>query len=163
MRAMIASTVRGRARGALPRAVRARLLRRLARAMDAAGLGEAELSLSLVDDDEIHALNRRWRGKDQPTDVLSFGMSEAGGAESGLLGDVVISVETAARQAQAGARPLEAELLHLAVHGLAHLAGYDHATVRQERVMFGWEAALRAQALRRGEVEIVPRPSRKRS
>jgi probable rRNA maturation factor len=179
MPAMIATTVRGRARGAIPRAARGRLVRRLGRAMAAAGVGAAELSLALVDDDEIRALNRRWRRKDRPTDVLSFALDEAatpaGGlprqrdpksergcaATTSLLGDVVISVETAARQAAAAARPLEAELLHLAVHGLAHLCGYDHATVREERVMFGWEAELRAVALGRGAIQIVPRPSRK--
>src|SRR5437762_9578599 len=129
--------------------------------MEAAGVGGAELSLSLVDDDEIRALNREWRGEDHATDVLSFSQVEGEAVrldEAPLLGDVVISVETARRQADARAVALDAELLHLAVHGLAHLCGYDHATAAEERVMFGWEAALRAQALAAGAVARAPRP-----
>jgi probable rRNA maturation factor len=156
---MVATTVLGRARGALARSDRARLRRRLARAMAAAGVASSELSLALVDDDVIHDLNRRWRGVDRPTDVLSFAQQEGEGGSGGALGDVVISVETARRQAAAVAgRQLDDELLHLAVHGLAHLLGYDHATRREERVMFGWEAELRAQALAPGRPRLVERP-----
>jgi probable rRNA maturation factor len=64
-----------------------------------------------------------------------------------VLGDVVISVETAARQAVEAGRTLEEELLWLAVHGFVHLCGYDHATVEEERRMFGWEAELRGKAM----------------
>lgn len=156
---MIATTVRGRARGRLSSTERRRLGRRLERAMAAAGVGSAELSLSLVDDDEIRALNRDYRRRDRPTDVLSFSMREGEGAiASALLGDVVISVDTARRQAEAAGRPLDDELLHLAVHGLAHLLGYDHATAAEERVMFGYEAQLRAEAERRGPVRTVQGP-----
>lgn len=81
----------------------------------ALGLQKAELSIVLCDDPFIHALNREWRGKDAPTDVLSFPMEEGD-----LLGDVVISVETAARDAT----PIRV----LLVHGLLHLLGYDHET-----------------------------------
>jgi probable rRNA maturation factor len=63
-----------------------------------------------------------------------------------MLGDIVISVETAERQARARAQGLEAELFHLGVHGLCHLLGYDHATRAEERVMFAYEARLRAEA-----------------
>ncbi len=156
---MISTAVRGRARGAIPRSQRQRLARRLARAMAAAGAADSDLALSLVDDDEIRLLNRDYRHKDKPTDVLSFSLREGEAALPGApLGDVVISVETASRQARAAARPLEAELLHLAVHGLAHLLGYDHATKREERVMFAFESALRSRATARGSIKEVERP-----
>ncbi len=128
--------------------------------MAAAGEARSSLSLALVDDAAIHALNRDYREVDKPTDVLSFSMREGPGGElhPDLLGDVVISVETAARQAAEAGRTLEEELLHLAVHGLAHLCGYDHATVDEERRMFGWEAELRAEATRASTVRRIPRP-----
>ncbi len=140
--------------------IRTRLGRRLARAMTAAGEPGSQLSLSLVDDEEIRALNRDYRDKDRPTDVLSFAMreGEGGALHPELLGDVVISVETAERQAAEAGHSLDEELLALAVHGLAHLLGEDHATADEERRMFGWEALLRAQALGRGAVSPVPRP-----
>lgn len=143
------------------------LTRGLDRAMQAAGVGAGEVSLSLVGDEEIHALNRTWRDEDKPTDVLSFSQRDehlsarqrSRPAEAGEpLGDIVISVDTAARQAAARGASLDAELLHLAVHGLAHLLGYDHATPDEERVMFGWEARLREQAEGRGAVRPAPPP-----
>ena len=133
------------------------LRRRLARAMQAAGVRDA-VSLSLTGDREVRALNRDYAGEDHATDVLSFSQREGDGADFGPLGDIVISVATARRQARAGKRALVDELAHLAVHGLAHLCGYDHATKAEERVMFGWEAKLRAQAEGRGSVRRVPRP-----
>lgn len=101
--------------------------RALLRAVDE---GESSLSLTLVDDAAIRALNREHRGKDASTDVLSFGLYEAGerapdGAER-LLGDVVISIETARRQAQAYDAPLQRELERLLIHGVLHVLGHDH-------------------------------------
>ena len=155
---MIGLSVRGGAR-TLPRSSRDRLRRRLHRAMVAAGVGEAEVALSLIDDAEMQALNRSYRRKDRPTDVLSFSMREGEGAElhPELLGDLVISVDTARRQAAEHAHDLDAELLHLAVHGLAHLLGYDHATTGEEQRMFAYEARLREQACgRRAVVTVAP-------
>ena len=95
------------------------------------------MSVTLTDDETLQALNRDYRGKDQPTDVLSFAQrdtlphtprSPAVRPESELLGDVVISVETAARQAEAHEETLEEELALLAVHGILHLLGYDDET-----------------------------------
>ena len=103
-------------------------LRRSARRL-LAGLARdgAELSVLLVSDGEMRRLNRDWRGRDRPTDVLSFAQGEgAGAAPDGLLGDVVISVDTARRQARSGRRPLGREAERLLVHGLLHLLGYDH-------------------------------------
>jgi probable rRNA maturation factor len=151
-----AATVRRR----VPPTMRRRLADRLRRAMVAAGEGASEVSVRLVDDREIRALNREWRGKDQPTDVLSFAMREGEGGwlHPELLGDIAISIDTATRQADEEGRTLEEELLHLAVHGLVHLVGYDHATVDEERRMFGWEALLRAEATSKRAVRSVPRP-----
>ena len=87
----------------------------------AAGVSE-QLSLTLCDDEFIRELNQRWRGVDRPTDVLSFPMED-----EQLLGDVVISVPTAERQASERAYGLRDELRVLLVHGVLHLMGYDHA------------------------------------
>jgi len=81
-----------------------------------------EVSLVLAGDGLLRRLNRDYRGKDRPTDVLSF---PGGGAEEGL-GDVVISVETAERNARALGRTLPQELDVLALHGFLHVLGYDH-------------------------------------
>lgn len=113
-----------------PRGLGARLAaaRRDARAALAAlGLGPCELSLALVDDEEMRALNRDWRGKDRTTDVLAFPQSEPGEeSPGGLLGDVVVSVPTAERQAAARGHAVEEEIRTLLVHGILHLLGHDH-------------------------------------
>jgi len=112
------------------------------RALD---LGDAELSVALTDDGEIRELNRVFRSKDKATDVLAFAMREGenlGPRPLGdatplpeTLGDVVISVETARRQATRRRHPLEDEVRELMAHGLLHLVGYDHQTDAEERVM----------------------------
>lgn len=97
--------------------------------LDAIGRADAELAVSLVDDDAIRDLNLRYRGKDGPTDVLSFAQSEGeplACAEPDSLGDVVISVETARRQAEQGGWTLDEELHRLLIHGVLHLVGHDH-------------------------------------
>jgi len=98
--------------------------------LESIDLVPAELSVVLCDDPFIQALNREHRGKDAPTDVLSFAMQEgAGGLEDDpVLGDLVISVETAQRQACAAGHTLLQEQRVLLVHGLLHLLGYDHET-----------------------------------
>ena len=140
----------------LPPATARRLRRDVARMVKAAALAEGrkdlEVALRLCGDPEIHALNRAWRGKNKPTDVLAFAQREAASADSDLLGDIVISVETAKRQAKRG---LYAELLHLTSHGLCHLLGYDHRTDDEERVMNARAAALRAQAAGKGRVRAA--------
>ena len=92
------------------------------------GMAQAELSVLLCDDAFIQGLNLQWRGKDAPTDVLSFAMGEGEGADVNpdVLGDIVISVDTAARQAAELGHAPERELRVLLVHGLLHLLGYDH-------------------------------------
>ena len=101
----------------------ARVLREAAREMLAKG-PRNELSLSLVTDRSMRALNRRWRKKDKPTDVLSFPLAPPGG--TGPLGDVVISLDTARRQAADGGWSLKLELRRLLAHGIVHCLGYDH-------------------------------------
>jgi len=95
------------------------------------------LSIALVSDREMRALNRRWRGKDRPTDVLSFPLEEPG-----TLGDVVISLDTARRQARAGGWPLAAELRRLLAHGILHCRGYDHSRPADARRMAAAERRL---------------------
>ena len=108
-------------------------------------LANSRLSVSLLftSDTEVHALNREWRGKDQPTNVLSFPMLERAevlalgpdGPEE-MLGDIALALETCTREAAEKDIPLEHHVAHLIVHGLLHLAGYDHATSPEDaRVM----------------------------
>jgi rRNA maturation RNase YbeY len=85
-----------------------------------------------VGDQRMRGLNRRYRGKDRTTDVLAFAMRETIHSSSGLLGDVVIAVPTAARQAKQGRRSLDEELTVLLVHGILHLCGYDHERSEKE-------------------------------
>src|SRR5262245_29483484 len=93
---------------------------------------QAELSLALVTDPMIHALNRQYRGKDKPTDVLSFPLADE--IQPSVLGDVVISVDTTARQAQQHGHSLGEELQILLIHGILHLLGYDHEVSRGESI-----------------------------
>ena len=113
------------------------LLRRARAALRAVGQSRAELSLSLVDDDEMQAINRQYRGIDRPTDVLSFSLYEGEGAayRGSLLGDVVIGIEVAARQAAERHRALDEEVGRLLVHGLLHLLGHDHERDEEARRM----------------------------
>lgn len=125
----------GKAEGVTSREIKARAERMLA-ALDLQG---AELSILLTDDRTIWRLNREFRGKDRPTDVLAFALLEgeqlAAEGDAQMLGDVVISLDTAARQAdERGWAPLD-EATHLLAHGLLHLVGYDHETDREEREM----------------------------
>jgi probable rRNA maturation factor len=140
----------------LPPAVRARLGREVARMVKAAALTEGrddfEVALRLCNDKAIRELNRDYRDKDKPTDVLAFAQREAAHADGALLGDIVISVQTAKRQTK---QSLYAELLHLASHGLCHLLGYDHRDDEEERVMNERAAALRQEAARSGRVRAA--------
>jgi len=88
----------------------------------------SDLSVAFVDDERMCELNRDWRGKDRPTDVLSFSQLEGEDmpGEAVLLGDVVVSVDTLQRQAREGGWSDEEELVRLLLHGLLHLLGHDH-------------------------------------
>ena len=112
-----------------------------------ADVGEtsAELGILFVGDQRMRSLNRQYRGKDRTTDVLAFAMREAAKSHvlrqaqgrpvrlaPDMLGDVVISVPTAARQAKEGQRSLDEELTVLLIHGILHLCGYDHERSEKE-------------------------------
>ncbi len=114
------------------------------------GRRDYEVSLRLTDDAAIHELNRDYRDKDKATDVLAFAQREGPAADPDLLGDIVISIPTARRQAKRG---LAAELLHLASHGLCHLLGYDHRDDDEELAMNARAAKLRREANRSGRVQ----------
>jgi probable rRNA maturation factor len=103
-----------------------------------------ELSIVLCDDAFIRALNRDYRGLDRSTDVLSFSQGDGalGDTETAVLGDVVISLETAARQARLRRRALADEATSLLVHGVLHLVGYDHEGSRRAREMLALAAWL---------------------
>ena len=107
-------------------------LRKIARTIcDGLGYRDAELSIVLTDDASIREINRTWRQKDKATDVLSFSQLEGepvgpGDAEAAVLGDVIISTDTALRQAEHAGHSLDAELQRLLVHGVLHLLGHDH-------------------------------------
>lgn len=111
-----------------------------------------EVDITIVDDEEIHQLNRDYRNVDRPTDVLSFALDEDDEDEPELLegqlhllGDIIISAETAARQAEEFGHGLEREIVYLAVHGLLHLLGYDHMVEEDKVIMRAKEEeALRA-------------------
>jgi probable rRNA maturation factor len=138
-------------------ALRRELRRMVAAAARTAG-HDLEAGVRFTDDAAIHALNRDYRHKDRPTDVLAFAQREGpGGAlHPSLLGDVVISVETARRQAKRrGPRGLAAELRVLAAHGLCHLLGYDHRDDAEEATMNARAAALVAEAARRGPIRAA--------
>ena len=102
--------------------------------------GPAEISVTFVNNEQIHELNRQYRGKDMPTDVLSFPMGENGvydvnhdtGAK--ILGDIVISMEKAVEQAKRYDHSLEREVGYLTAHSMLHLLGYDHETSGLDRV-----------------------------
>ncbi len=111
--------------------------------------GDYEVSVTFVDNNEIHQLNKEYRNIDRPTDVLSFPLGEDGvydlDNETGmyLLGDIVISIETAYKQAEIYGHSLEREIGFLTVHSMLHLLGYDHEEGKlQERIMREKEEAI---------------------
>lgn len=95
-----------------------------------------EVSVSFVDDEEIHVLNQTYRQVDRPTDVLSFPMDDQDSIDPPMLGDIVVSLPTAFRQAEEYGHSLEREVGFLLVHGFLHLNGYDHNTPSDEQEMF---------------------------
>jgi probable rRNA maturation factor len=95
-----------------------------------------DVTVVLTTDRAIRSLNRKYRGHDRPTDVLSFDIG-SGLDEAEPLGDVVISVETARRQAREYDVPLQTELVRLLIHGTLHLCGYDHQERREAAKMHG--------------------------
>ncbi|RKQ19157.1 rRNA maturation RNase YbeY [Lysinibacillus endophyticus] len=105
----------------------------------------SEVSITFVTNEAIHEINREYRDKDQPTDVISFALEEMGEGEieivgedlPRILGDIIISIDRTREQAEEYGHSFERELGFLAVHGFLHLLGYDHMTPEDEKVMFG--------------------------
>lgn len=122
----------------------------------------SELSVTFLTNDLIQEINRDWRGKDAPTDVISFAFDEMGEDEMDflldedeprLLGDLVISVERCREQASDYGHSFERELGFLAIHGFLHLLGYDHMTPEDEAEMTARQEEVLAHfELKRGEV-----------
>jgi len=147
------------------RGIKAVLQRAICEAAAMAATNGGELAIVLTDDSAIRALNRDWRGKDQPTNVLSFpapapshslprkrgrvgvgtASRNAGERRVRLLGDIVIAYETMAREAFAEHRPFRHHLAHLAVHGFLHLVGHDHIADAQADAMEALEIAVLAR------------------
>lgn len=120
---------------------------------------KVEVSIALVDDVAIQQLNAQYRKQDKPTDVLSFAQDEpAMPGMPRLLGDVVISVDTAARQAAVAGQRLQDEVCQLAIHGILHLLGYDDVTTEgyEEMVRKGAEIWQRVAALTAGPATDTP-------
>ncbi|MDE5413900.1 rRNA maturation RNase YbeY [Alkalihalobacterium chitinilyticum] len=120
--------------------------------------GPTEISITFVDDKRIQEINRDYRGKDTPTDVISFALNEAGEEEvqiidpegPNVLGDIIISIPRTIEQAQHYEHSFERELGFLLVHGFLHLLGYDHLTGEEEKIMFSrQEEILNAYGLKR--------------
>lgn len=107
-------------------------------------LSDSEVSVTFASDEEVRALNARWRGKDEPTNVLSFPMAETEGELAGaqLLGDVILARGVCEREAADKGIAVSDHAAHLVVHGTLHLLGYDHERGDEEAEMM--EAAERA-------------------
>ncbi len=113
----------------------------------------AEMSVTFVDNEKIREINREYRGKDAPTDVISFALEEMGEEEIEIigadlppvLGDIIISLPKAREQAEQYGHSFMRELGFLAVHGFLHLLGYDHETEEEEKVMFAKQEQLLQQ------------------
>jgi probable rRNA maturation factor len=152
------------------RGIKAVLQRAICEAASMAATTGGELAIVLTDDSAIRALNRDWRGKDQPTNVLSFPANAPSRSLPGkrgsvrapsrslpgkraregvgrvrLLGDIVIAYETMAREAAAEHLPFRHHLAHLAVHGFLHLVGHDHAADTEAEAMEALEIAVLAR------------------
>ncbi|PTE10299.1 rRNA maturation RNase YbeY [Mesorhizobium helmanticense] len=109
--------------------------------------GHSELSIVFSDDAHIRGLNANWRGKDKPTNVLSFPAFPfpKGGPLPPMLGDIVLAAETVAREAALEDKPLDNHITHLVIHGLLHLLGYDHETDTEAEEMEAIERSALAR------------------
>jgi probable rRNA maturation factor len=129
------------------RNTKALLQRAIAAAAAAVPTRGGEVAIVLTDDKASRVLNRVWRKKNTPTNVLSFPASEPHGADATprRLGDIVIAYETTEREARAERKPFAHHLTHLAVHGFLHLVGYDHVADDDAQAMEGLETSILAR------------------
>lgn len=134
--------------GGRPAVLEGRIHDSARRTLEAAGFrgGHAEISLVFADDSFIRELNRTYRDKDKPTNVLSFPQYEPGevlkDAPFMALGDIVLALETIEREAVEQEKPFEDHLLHLFVHGLLHLLGHDHEEDGEAEIMENLEIRI---------------------
>jgi probable rRNA maturation factor len=110
--------------------------------LNAVGEGDSTISVTLVNDDAIRDINREHRGKDKPTDVLSFPLEPEPFSQERLLGDIVISIDTARRQAADYDAPVQREIYRLLIHGLLHVLGHDHEEADERSAMESEERRL---------------------
>ncbi len=101
-----------------------------------------QVSISIVDKNEIHELNAKFRGVDSPTDVLSFPMEETDPRGVEILGDIVLCIDVAKEQAESFGHSFQRELAYLSVHSFLHLMGYDHMTEEDKLEMRGMEKEI---------------------
>ena len=105
-------------------------------------MAEAQLTVRITDEAEIRELNATYRGKDKPTNVLSFPFEAPPGVDIPLLGDIIVCAAVVAREAQEQGKPLEAHWAHMVIHGTLHLLGYDHIEETEAEEMEGLEIRL---------------------
>jgi probable rRNA maturation factor len=143
---------------------KAELLRRIRAMIRLLQLDKAEVSFVLTDDEHIHQLNKIYRHKDRPTDVLAFAMHEGefGALAGHMLGDVIVSVDTARKQAEERRRPVLDEVTMLLAHGLLHLLGWDHQTDAEDRRMRAETTRLCAAAAQPSPRSAVSKGGAKR-
>ncbi len=129
--------------------------------LSASGCPDAELSILIVDDEQIRVINRDYLQRDKSTNVISFAMQEGegGGIQPTLLGDIVISADTAARDAAEAGLVFESELYFLLLHGILHLLGYDHERGTEEDARWMEEREREIFALIRSEFLGDPVPA----
>ncbi|WP_298443919.1 rRNA maturation RNase YbeY [uncultured Ferrimonas sp.] len=110
-----------------------------------AKMDEAELTIRITSSEESQQLNRDYRGKDKPTNVLSFPFEAPPGVELPLLGDLIICAEVVAREAQEQQKPLHHHWAHMVIHGCLHLCGYDHIIDEEADEMESLETEMLAK------------------
>lgn len=122
--------------------------KRVLHAMRLLDLNDTVVTIKICDDEEMRELNKHYRGIDHTTDVLSFSMNyEDPGLDQMVLGDIIISLPTAIQQAGENDHAIEDEMTFLAIHGLLHLMGHDHASQDEEQVMFALQNSIYTQVL----------------
>ncbi len=124
------------------------LRRALLKALEELRVRDADVSLALISDTRMRGLNRTYRRIDRTTDVLSFEQSAVIPSGRRLLGDILISAPTARRQARQASRKIREEFAELAVHGLLHLLGHDHARRKETETMFALQKKLLRKVIR---------------
>jgi probable rRNA maturation factor len=134
--------------------VKTGLIERAAHSALPAQFAKADLSIVLTDDARLHELNRAYLGIDETTDVLSFPSNEED-PQTGVryLGDILISIPQAERQAREAGHPLESEIQLLVVHGVLHLLGYDHAEPGEKSKMWRAQADI-LKSLGLGKIQV---------